>query len=468
MALFQDRREAAHELARVLVHLKVENPVVLGLANGGVPVAEVIAHALDATFDVLLIERLKAPKNPNHIVGAVDEHGRISMIRSTARWHHLTSREMVEPARLAFRDLQRRRGKIRAVLPETDVNERTVIIVGQGVASGAKMLGAVASVRDRGARKVVVAAPAGSGEAAWQLNEAADLVVIPHRPSRFKSVEGFYREFTPVTDDIVLSLVERWMLTARPQQPGVRTLAMKMPNDEGNLICCEIDLPPGTTRGSGPHPTVVFAHSHESDGHNRRTVAVSRRLAKRGIMGVRADFTGHGRSEGTMEDATPARMGSDLRLIIESVRHLDEVDSGNIGLVGSGTGAALVLQVAADRGDVRAVVVRGPMEGPEIGMLPAASSPTLMIYGEQDRAFAVAASAASQLASSHHLLEIPDATRRFADSISLEMMVGATVDWLVDHMIGVGREMMEEEETPAAPGQDDVATGPEEPAPEVL
>ena len=137
MALFQDRREAATELSRHLSYLKSEKPVVLGLVYSGVPMAEIIAKALDAPLDVLLIERLRAPQNPDHIVGAVDEHGRISMIKSTARWHHLTSQKMVDPARDVFRQLQRFRGRVRSVLPEIDVRDRTVVIVSQGVASGA-------------------------------------------------------------------------------------------------------------------------------------------------------------------------------------------------------------------------------------------------------------------------------------------------------------------------------------------
>ncbi|HWB21065.1 MAG TPA: hypothetical protein VG711_12240, partial [Phycisphaerales bacterium] len=90
MRLFANRVEAAQELAASLSYLKPEHPIVLGLATGGVPLAEVIARELDATLDVLLIEPLAAPTAPGHIVAAVDEHGHISMIQSTARWHHLS------------------------------------------------------------------------------------------------------------------------------------------------------------------------------------------------------------------------------------------------------------------------------------------------------------------------------------------------------------------------------------------
>jgi len=452
MRLFQNRTEAAHELARLLAFLKPEEPIVLGLANGGVPIAEIIAASLGAPLDVLLAERLLAPKAPSHVVGAVDEHGRISMIKSTARWHHLTSQQMVGPAREVFRGLQRRRGALRAILPEMEVRDRTVIVVGQGVVSGAKMLGAIASVRDRGARKVVAAAPAGAGEATWQLQEAAELVVIPHRPTKFKSVEGFYQEFTEVTDDTVLNIVERWVSSRPPEQLGVKTILMKVTNEQGHLLACEVDLPPGTTRGSGPYATVVFAHGYESDGRNRRTVPISSRLAKRGIIGVRANFTGHGRSEGELADATEARMASDLAHILTGVRHLDEVDSDRMGLVGSASGATIVLKLAAGMAGLRGIVVRGPMIGGELELAATVKSPTLLVFATLDEPFASHARRKSAgLPSTHELLEIPDSTRLFNDAISMEMMVGASVDWIVDHVgaLPVGETLPSEE--PAAP-----------------
>jgi putative phosphoribosyl transferase len=436
MRLFQDRRAAAEELSRLLSYLKGDRPVVLGLANGGVPLAELIARELDAQFDVLIIDRLRAPKNPEHIVGAVDEHGRISMIKSTARWHHLTSQQMVDPAREVFRDLQYRRGKIRRLLPEIEVRGRTVIIVSQGVASGAKMLGAISSVRDRGARKVIVAAPAGSGEAAWQLHEAADTVVIPHRPARFKTVGDFYEDFTPVNDELVLAIVENWVKTRSTPQDTVKTLVMKVPSSAGKLLCCEIDLPPGATRGSGPYPAVIFAHGYESDGRNPRTVPVSRRLAKRGVMGIRADFTGHGRSEGDLRDATPEQMASDLSLIVDSVRVLDEVDNARLGLVGSGSGTLLALELARAQDAIRAVVARGPMCGSEPERAAQVNAATMLVYAERDAAVTGAFRALTRtLASSHKSVEIPGADRLFNDEISREMVTGATVDWLVDHLV---------------------------------
>jgi putative phosphoribosyl transferase len=436
MRLFKNRTEAASELAQHLTFLKDECPIVLGLANGGVPLAEVTARHLAAPLDVLLIEKLIAPNLPGQVVGAVDEHGRISMIQSTARWHHVTSQQMVEPARIAFRELQVRQARIRAILPELDVRGRTVIIVGQGVATGAKMLGAIASMKDRGASKVIAAAPAGTDRATWQLHEIADVVVIPHRPAKFKGIENFYEDFGDITDDMMVRLLERWVADRPSLQQSIKTIPMKLSNSRGQTLMCEIDLPPGTSRGSGPYPAVIFAHGFESDARSPRSLTISRRLAKRNIIGVRMDFTGHGHSAGTTADATDVQMLNDLHNMFQSVSTLAEVDARKIGLVGSGTGGMIALHYAAQAPGVQTLVIRGPVCGRETIAARQVKAPTLLIHGESDTAlFDAVQTLDRELAAPHQLLRVPNSNRLFSDSISMEMMVSATVDWLVDHLL---------------------------------
>ena len=435
MRLFENRLEAARELAGALAFLKSEKPLILTTRNEAVPIGIVVAETLEAPFDLLLVAKLAAPMPPHQIVGAVDEHGRISMIHTAARWHHLTNLEMIAPARTAFAELQQRRTRFRAVLPETDVRGRTVIIVDQGVETGATMLAAIASVRDRGAVKVVSAAPAGHGKATWQLHEAADVVVIPHTPAKFKGVEHFYRTYTEVPDHEVEAILQTWAASRPQDHPGVKILTLQLTGPEQQAIHCEIDLPPGTSRGSGPYPAVLFAHSLESDCRSPRLVPISRRLAKRGVIGMRIDFTGHGRTEGTVEQATDERMLGELRAAYENLQRLHEVDERRIGLSGSGSGGMLALRLAADAPEIAAMVIRGPVRGEEIEAASKVTCPTLIIHAQRDFAFEQAAQLLDrQLAATHQLLEIPDSSRQFNDPISRELMVSASVDWLVDHL----------------------------------
>ena len=437
MKRYRNWRHGAEQLADALAYLgeRDEKPIILGLVNGGVAIADVIARRLNAPLDVLLIERLHAPGSPEHVVGAVDEHGRISMIQSSARWHHLTSKQMIEPAREVYRDLQRRRGPIRAILPELDLEDRTVIIVSQGILSGAKMLGAISAVRDRGARKIVAAAPAGHGKSMWQLHDVADEVVIPHQPPNVTLVREFYEEFTEMTDGPVVALIERWLESRQETREGMSTLLLKFQSTAGHMLHCEVDLPPGLNRGSGPSPAVAFAHGFESDARSQRSVPISKRLAKRGIIGVRFDFTGHGRSEGTIEDASDQQMLEDVHTIFQNITQLYEVDPQRLGLNGSGTGGMIALYYAANQPLIRALVIRGPVCGREIDAARKVTAPTLLIHAERDTALEDPISVLDQeMRATHELLRVPNSNRMFDDPVSRELMISASADWFVDHL----------------------------------
>ena len=274
--------------------------------------------------------------------------------------------------------------------------------------------------------------PAGSGKATWQLHETADTVVIPHAPSRFKSVAHFYEDFSDVTDRDVEQIIKEWFRDRPGQLPGVKTINMPVISEQERSIHCELDLPPGATRGSGPYPAVIFAHGIESDGRNRRNVLISRRLAKRGVVGVRLDFTGHGQSDGTLDDATPDRMLADLFTVHENLCILDEIDDARIGIRGSGTGSLIALHFAARAPEIAAMVIRGPWTHGEPEIAQHVNAPTLLIHAENDRGMMALD---KQLAATHEVLVIPESGRVYNDPISVELMVNATVDWLVDHLV---------------------------------
>jgi dienelactone hydrolase len=294
------------------------------------------------------------------------------------------------------------------------------------------MLAAISSLRDRGAGKVVIAAPAGSGKTTWQLHETADKVVIPHAPSRFKGVAHFYEDFSDVTDRDVEQILKKWFRDRPGQLPAVKTINMPVISEQERSVHCELDLPPGTTRGSGPYPAVIFAHGMESDGRNRGNVLISRRLAKRGVVGVRLDFTGHGRSDGTIHDATADRMLADLFTVFENLCILDEIDNARIGIRGSGTGSLIALHFAAREPQIAAMVIRGPWTGGEPEIAQHVNAPTLLIHAENDQGMT---ELNKQLAATHEVLVIPESGRVYNDPISVELMVNATVDWLVDHLV---------------------------------
>ncbi len=438
MRLFKNRDEAARDLAEKLQYVKSERPIVLGLANGGVPVGMVIAEALDAPLDVLILERLHAPgmpDSPDHIVGAVDEHGRISMIHSAARWHHLTSQEMVGYAREVFRDLEAKRAAVRELMPELDIRDRTVIICDEGIASGARILGAVQSARDRGAKKIIVAAPAGTTKATWQLHETANTVVIPRTPAKYRGIEHFFSEYTPVRDAVMVGMVQRWIESHPRENAVVLTITSQAQNTLGHRLICEMDLPPAIKQGGGPYPAVIFAHGLDSDGRSPRSTPISQRLAKREMIGVRPDLTGHGRSGGSLEDATDEQVIADIEVFREQLERMREVDSHRIGLVAAGDCTAAAIEIAANCDRIRALILRGPVVGGDLMDIERITCPTLIIHGENDTALEeIVNHLDEQFTCKHRVLRIPESSRMFNDPISRELMINASVEWMSNYL----------------------------------
>lgn len=201
---FRDRADAGRALA---AHLQpVGDVVVLGLPRGGVPVAAEVASALAAPLDVLVVRKLGAPGRPELAVGALAGGVRVLNEDLVARLRvseeHLARVTAVEQA-----ELERREGTYRAGLPPLDLAGRTVVLVDDGLATGATVVAAVEAVRRHGPRRVVVAVPVGAPEACARVAEVADEVVCPRRPVDFRAVGAHYADFGQTGDDEVRRLL---------------------------------------------------------------------------------------------------------------------------------------------------------------------------------------------------------------------------------------------------------------------
>ena len=205
--IFRDRREAGRQLGERLARLAVDEPLVLGLLRGGVPVAIEVAHALGAPLDLLAVRKLGAPGNPELAVGAVAEGGTGVLDRQLARHLGLTGERLERIVARETQELERRVARLRDGRPPRDVGGRTVVVVDDGLATGLSDLAAVEALRTRGAGRIVVAAPVASREAVALLSEAADEVVCVTVPERLLSVGRWYRDFEQVSDAEVLALL---------------------------------------------------------------------------------------------------------------------------------------------------------------------------------------------------------------------------------------------------------------------
>jgi putative phosphoribosyl transferase len=206
-APFTDRTAAGRELGLRLARMQLRNPVVLGLARGGVVVAAEVARALRADLDVVVVRKLGHPRRPQLGLGALAEEGD-PVYDETGLARALLSHDDLAEVAAAERDECKRRVEVyRGDRTATDIADRTVVLVDDGIATGVSARAALRWLRTRGPRRLVLAAPVASRAALDRLRGEADEVVTLQVPGRFGAVSGWYRQFDEVPDDVVTQLL---------------------------------------------------------------------------------------------------------------------------------------------------------------------------------------------------------------------------------------------------------------------
>ncbi|QGV77890.1 phosphoribosyltransferase [Streptomyces ficellus] len=205
---FQDRREAGRALAARLVERqrqgRLEDPVVLALPRGGVPVADEIAGALGAPLDVLVVRKIGAPYNPEVGIGAlVGDHPPVFDERALAILG-LTPERLRAGIDAERAELRRREELYRGGRPAPDVAGRTALVVDDGLATGATARAALRAVRTAAPARVLLAVPVCSGQALTALRGEADEIVHLYQPPHFEAVGQWYDDFAQLTDDEVV------------------------------------------------------------------------------------------------------------------------------------------------------------------------------------------------------------------------------------------------------------------------
>ncbi len=210
MEPFADRADAGRRLAPLVaaaLHPSSTAPLVLALPRGGVPVGAEVAAALAAPLDVLLVRKLGVPEQPELAFGAIASGGARVLNEEIIFAAGLDSATIAHVAEVEERELRRRELRYRGERAAPAVAGRTLVVVDDGLATGATMRVAVLALREGGAARVIAAAPVGSEEACELLDADADAVVCPLVPHRFKAVGAWYRQFRPVPDDDVGALL---------------------------------------------------------------------------------------------------------------------------------------------------------------------------------------------------------------------------------------------------------------------
>lgn len=206
---FEDRRDAGRQLADRVAELDLDDPVVLGLPRGGVPVAAEVAHRLDAPLDVVVVRKVGAPHNPEYGIGAVGEGDVVVLNEGPMRQLGLSRGDLQDRIEEEQDELRRRLDRYRRGRDAVPLDQRSVVVVDDGLATGVTAMAAAQVLRARGVEHLVLAIPVGPPSNVQRVGTHYDDVVVLRTPDSFRAVGTWYRDFGQTSDDEVVDLLDR-------------------------------------------------------------------------------------------------------------------------------------------------------------------------------------------------------------------------------------------------------------------
>lgn len=206
---FADRHSAGEELGRAVARLEPEEPVVLGLPRGGVPVAYEVARELGCPLDVLVVRKIGVPMQPELAMGSVGEGGVVVRNEDVIRIARVDDETFERVLESEKQELESRLRMYRSEARPIDVEGRTIVVVDDGLATGSTARAALQVLKERDARAVWLAVPVAPADTAEDMASIADRLVTLQTPRRFGAVGAWYRDFSQTSDQEVRSLLSR-------------------------------------------------------------------------------------------------------------------------------------------------------------------------------------------------------------------------------------------------------------------
>lgn len=437
----RDRADAGQQLATQLsAYAGQRDLLVLGLARGGVPVAYEIAQALHAPLDVFVVRKLGVPGHEELALGAIASGGIRVLNEEIVDALAISDAQIAAVSAREQQEIDRREHAYRGGRPAPDIHGKTVILVDDGIATGATLRAAIAAIRAQAPARLIVAVGVAPPESCESLQAEVDELVCLLKPDPFWAVGLWFANFAPTSDEEVRVLLARANQLAHEekgrQAMGVTT---EQPSEHTavQIRVGEVSLAGDLSIPEGAQGLVLFAHGSGSSRLSPRNRFVAQMLQEGGLATLLFDLLTTAEEE---IDMRTRHLRFDINLLASRlvaatgwVLQQPKTQSFKIGYFGASTGAAAALIAATQRPEVvGAVVSRGGRPDLALPVLEQVKAPVLLIVGSNDQpVIQMNEQALARLRSEAKLEIVPSASHLFEEPGTLEAVARLARDWFL-------------------------------------
>lgn len=423
MNRFENRQNAGQSLAQRLLPYKDLNPLILAIPRGGVPIAFEVAKTLKASLDIILVKKIGSPKNPELAVGAVSEDCKPVFNEELVTLLKIDRKALNKLADQKINEIKELAKNLRGTNPPQSINDRTVIIVDEGIATGASLTAAIQLIKQNNPKKIIVAVPVGANDTIQQLKKLVDDIVCLEVPQNFMAVGIWYENLESVSNEEIIRLL------------GEANYLKNQNSEEVNIIEGNDSFSGELTTVDQMRGLIIFAHGSGSSRLSPRNRFVASEFNKAGFGTLLFDlFT----EEEASDRQNVFNMDMQARRLLKATDWAAErFKNQNIPIAyyGASTGAGAALNAAAQTTQsLFAIVSRGGRPDLAEEHLGKIKSPTLLIAGENDTQIIPFNKTAQKKLKSSRLVLIPKAGHLFEEPGTLDQVVEYALDWFLTYL----------------------------------
>ncbi len=405
---FENRIEAAELLVPLLQDLKDQNPLILAVPRGAIPMGRILATALNGELNILLVRKIRHPFHPELAIGAVTEFGDVIVTPPES----LSSDEIERAALQEIQALEKKRARYTGQHKMVDVQGRTVVLVDDGVATGSTLAAGIRSLKSQGAHRIIVAVPVSSESAVSRLQAEGAEVRAYYVPQFFGAVSYFYKDFPQISDSEVGEFFR------------VQSVQVEIANGKEKYKAV-------LGKALSPKGFVLFVSGSSGGRLNPRNQYLADFLNRQGISTMLVDLLSEEESKDKSNTFDIQLLADRVLKFTEWIERSPEFRHLPLGYIGANTGAGAALRAVVVAGArVSAVVSRGGRPDLAGDILAKVQTPTLLLVGGKDHLVVdLNESAFRKLKAEKRMEVIPRASHLFEEPGTLQQVAELTADW---------------------------------------